>query len=643
MKQNIKRKTVQKKAQNRETKNWFYYVFFGVLFSLLPLVYYRSSLDPAIHPRLLFISVLLIPALLYLFWIKRKSDLNTSVLYQPVFWFLSAYALITAVSMAFAINPGESYYDINKSFSVVILAGISSILFLNTRDWQKWFPLFFILPAIILLVVGAMDYYKYVLFATTPRTPENLEWIYEVRGNMAHKNQYSISLMLLLPLLGFGIYKNAGLLKWLSAFVSVLILIFIIVLQTRSVWVGIAVSVFTASILIIIFAPRFNIGKGLRMSVGIGLLALIISIGSVVYFSKTVEKNSIIFKLKNITNPKDGNNIHRVKIWDLTTKMIRDYPIQGVGAGNWKIVSHYYFPGYNFTKDQLNWLRPHNDFLWVFSEKGIFGFLAFIGIFITVFIYFIKIVHSHLAIGKKVLALLLVTGMTGYLAVSFFTFPLERMNHQIYLAVILAAITALYHEAYGNKAKVANVRLLSGFAILLMTFSVVYALSDLKMETMVKKARNLHKTAKWEELNKLAAQIPVTFKTTDTEAMPIAWYSGLSYASLGKIPEANQAYLEAFRQNPSRTSVLNNLGRTYFQLEDYENAKIYFEKALLILPDYFESLVNLSSTYIQLHDYQNALNCLNKIPPGKLNEPLKKNLKFVQRKLREQGTQTDAK
>jgi tetratricopeptide (TPR) repeat protein len=76
------------------------------------------------------------------------------------------------------------------------------------------------------------------------------------------------------------------------------------------------------------------------------------------------------------------------------------------------------------------------------------------------------------------------------------------------------------------------------------------------------------------------------------------------------------------------------LGRTYFQLQDYENAKVCFLEALAILPEYFESLVNISSTYIQLKDYEKAYEYLSKIKRKDMNEPLRNNLKFVQSKLK---------
>ncbi len=631
-------KGVQKKSTvSKNAVPWFFYIFFGLLFGLLPYVYSRNGLDPAIHPRLLFLGVLLIPSLLFLFWIRKKPFLNSSILFQSIFYFLAGYAVITTVSMVFAVNPGESLYDINKSFSILIFIGFTSILLFNTKDWQNSLPLFFIIPALVLISIGIGEYYHHVLFTTSDHNAENLPLIYNIRGNMAHKNQYSIALMLMLPFLFFGIVKRKGFFKFFFALLIVIILAILILLKTRSVWVGVALSTLVSVVILVFFGNHFKLKKNTRLAVGLSMLIAVMALGSVVYFSETTDTESIVYKLKNITNPGDSNNIHRIKIWELTGKMIKDRPLQGVGAGNWKIESRYYFAGYNFSKVQLNWLRPHNDYLWVFSEKGVFGIILFLGIFVTAFLYFRKIIISDIEIEKKILALLLISGIISYLTVSFFTFPLERMNHQIYIAVMLAALTALYHQKFGNVQKTATVKIMAVFSIIILGFSIFYAITVLDMEKKVKQARIFHQTGRWEELNKLSKEIPKTFKTLDAEAMPLHWYAGLSYANLNKIEEANQAYLKAYYENPTKESVLNNLGRTYFQMGDYENAKVYFEKALVILPDYFEALVNISSTYIQLNDYEKAYNTLNKIPQKQLNDPLKKNLRFVKRKLTEQG------
>jgi tetratricopeptide (TPR) repeat protein len=308
--------------------------------------------------------------------------------------------------------------------------------------------------------------------------------------------------------------------------------------------------------------------------------------------------------------------------------------LQGVGAGNWKINAPYYYSGYHFTQKQLNWLRPHNDYLWVFAEKGILGILSFLGIFIFAIYYLIHVFFASPDKDKKVLALFILAGLIAYLSVSFFSFPLERPHHQVYLALWLSLAVVMFHE---QKRKSKNIKFLKPLLIvasLLLVYFIIYASSVLVMETRVKQARILERQGRWEQMLALAKTIPSTFRTIDAEAMPVAWYQGVAYANLNQVELANQAYQKAYKAHPTRISLLNNLGRTYFQLQDYENAKVCFLEALAILPEYFESLVNISSTYIQLKDYEKAYEYLSKIKRKDMNEPLRNNLKFVQSKLK---------
>jgi len=128
-------------------------------------------------------------------------------------------------------------------------------------------------------------------------------------------------------------------------------------------------------------------------------------------------------------------------------------------------------------------------------------------------------------------------------------------------------------------------------------------------------------------------KIPTTFRDIDPEVMPVKWYQALALGSLERIEEARDTYLEAVKANPTRVNVLNNLGRTYFQLGDYENAKKTFEATLDILPDYFEALVNMASTCYQLKEYEKSLEYWEKIPKKKRNEPILNNIQMVKQKL----------
>lgn len=630
-------KKVVKKPPKKSTENWGFFLFFGVLFIGLPFVYYRHGLDPAIHPRLLFVNIMLILSLFAFLFIRSKQQIDYSVLRNPLLYFLGAYFLLTALSVLFAINPREGNYDANKTFSVFMLVVVMSLLLTHTPDWQKKLPLFILIPALFIIGVGVGEYYDYVLFATTERDPANLPWIYQVRGNMAHKNQFSIALMITLPFLGYGAYRYKNLIRVGFIVLILLILLAIFLLQTRSVWVALFMVLVIASVYVLIKGEKFNIPTRPRQIAGIGMLVFIIGFGSFVYMSKPANKDSVIYKIKNITNVNEGNNIHRYKTWNLSIDLMKDHLLTGVGAGNWKINSRYYFEQSGFNKGELNWLRPHNDYLWVVSEKGIFGFLAFLGIFVWTIIMGIKILFRSNSRDEIIFTLLMLMGLIAYMIASLFTFPLERINHQVYLALVLASVNAVYYQNF--KTKHLNIKPIipALFAIIILSYGAVYAISVLQMETKVKEARYYHRSNQWEKLLDISKTIPSTFKTLDAEAMPVAWYSGLSNSKLGNIKEANEAYYNAYKAHPTHIQVINNLGRTYFQLKEYEKARDAFLITLKILPDYYEALVNITSTYVQLGDYETAFEYYKQIKGGQKDENLLRMGKNIRRELRKQG------
>ena len=65
-------------------------------------------------------------------------------------------------------------------------------------------------------------------------------------------------------------------------------------------------------------------------------------------------------------------------------KIIRDYPILGTGGGGWAALYQGYQEQAYFSKE------VHNHYLQVWIEAGIFGFLAFLGIWISFAVIFIR-------------------------------------------------------------------------------------------------------------------------------------------------------------------------------------------------------------------------------------------------------------
>ena len=58
-------------------------------------------------------------------------------------------------------------------------------------------------------------------------------------------------------------------------------------------------------------------------------------------------------------------------------KLIAENPLFGVGPGNWRI-KIWEYDLYKGTLGKMFAQRPHNDFLWVFSEGGIVAGISYI-------------------------------------------------------------------------------------------------------------------------------------------------------------------------------------------------------------------------------------------------------------------------
>jgi len=81
---------------------------------------------------------------------------------------------------------------------------------------------------------------------------------------------------------------------------------------------------------------------------------------------------------------RDRNIDRRFELFNDAIKVIKDRPLLGTGGGGWAAV-------YRSYQEHLYHSREiHNHFLQVWVEAGIFGFLAFIGIWISIIIAFIR-------------------------------------------------------------------------------------------------------------------------------------------------------------------------------------------------------------------------------------------------------------
>ncbi len=633
----IRKKNKQDK-KDFTTKTILFDLFAIIVFIIIPLIFVSDTLDGVQPVRMLTISLFLVGFGVLLFLGGRLKPLPASIWNNPLVWLLLAYLLTTAGSMAFAMNVKETFFDIARTITFFVFTLFLIALLFGTEDWESRIVKFIIPAAYFSVMVGIYQLFKYVIGAEADFLPDGRPVIYQVRGLMAHKNQFSINLMLMLPMLVYGVnFLENKLWRRLSLLAILAVSIMIIILQTRSVWTALMITSFILIIFSSIFSNKIGMSAKKRNVILISVFATIALLLSIVVFVPARNEFSHLAQLKSIANPDAGNNEYRLKIWKVTADMIADNPLTGVGAGNWKLHAADYYAGHNLNEKQLNWIRPHNDFLWVFAEKGIAGILVYSAIFLLTLYYLLIAFFRTNERKTRLLAILIAGGLICYHIASLFSFPLERINQQIYLHFFTAAAIVLYLKTKQNTAD--NKRLNSKISVILivaMLFPIVYSSAILRSDSWLAKARfSLEKEA-WKNLLFEVNNADTWTRNLDPEANPLDWYKGLALSGLNDHANALEAYNNALKAHPNKIIVLHNIGIIYSKLSDNENARFYLNKALEIVPSYKPSLLALATLYVEDENYPKTLEMLERIRTEQKDETVVHNLRFVRKAILDQ-------
>jgi type IV pilus assembly protein PilF len=88
---------------------------------------------------------------------------------------------------------------------------------------------------------------------------------------------------------------------------------------------------------------------------------------------------------------------------------------------------------------------------------------------------------------------------------------------------------------------------------------------------------------------------------------------GTAHLNQGNYPLALRELLEAHKLDPSNPIVCNNLALAYFVRSKLEESEKYFKKAIELDPKYTEARNNLGRTYIELNRFNEAIATLNEV------------------------------
>lgn len=613
-KSKIQAKPVEKTVSPVDLVSLPFYVFLGFIIMYVPLFKDKEVLDLTLFPRLAAVAVFLTIFIPYLF-LQKKELIHEAghAIFSPIMGILIAYLGSIMLSQILSAVPAEGFFDLVKNIAFTFVFFSALVLFTNKPEWTEKLPILVTFTAIIVLYIGYKQYWENVM-PGKPTTPDGRPSIYAVDGLESHKNEYSNALMLMLPFLFYAVYSFRSFWRWLSLGTLISLLTLVVLIKTRSVYLGIMISFFIFSLAGVLFGERLGLAKKYRQILLAALLMGATGLAIILMLPKDPDEFSFIGRIQSIFSTESGNNVPRLKIYEGTLKMIRDHFLIGVGPGGWNL-NYYDYMGYVFTYiSATNWGRPHNDFLWVAAEKGIIGITLYLAYFITLFWMCWRIIVKSPHIKNRVMAMLLFGGLAAYIAIACFSFPIERINHQMYLALYGAGIASMYYRmqdtAIKRKLPVGIVAIL----IPVLIFCSYYGFETCKMEKHVRLATAAMMQQNYPEVIKQIELARTPFRLIDNNSAPLDEFTSEAYYKMGKKKEANEALDKALAIFPQKTILRNRKGQYLVEEQKYAEALVYFEKALLMVHTSKEIRINISVCHFYLKNYDKALEALKGIP-----------------------------
>lgn len=616
----MKKKSTAK--QKNILSNPIFY-FFSIAILLICNITYESLLSKSLEIRVFSLAIFLI--LLFALPLLRKTSFlkqaDFSILKKPFIIIYVLWVILQGLGIFIAQNTGESLHEFLKAGSFLVFFIFLLLYIVPQKDSRTIFLKIMVLFTVLISFVGIVQSIK--VFSEHGFSFVN---VIHIKGFFSNKNMFSQILFFGFAFSVFNIYFLKKMWRRLAFFAALGSLLMIVLLMTRGVWLAIFVVVIISSIIYAIYIRKqmqasFLSLKRLMLFVGVGLVFILIFGAISLQFEygqdvKTRIENS--FKLS------DTSTLSRFKLWGKTTRLIEENPVFGVGSGNWKIE----ILKYDVVRYYNGWIVPrrvHNDYLTVLSETGIFGFIVYLSLFGFILFYLLSTIRKAEKDDDKVFALVLFSATIGYLCLSFFSFPKERVETHIFLNVIFAFSTYMYYQTRTRKTAKPNKIAFPMLIIIALSFSSVTALSSWKRmqaeiainEMYVKLNQNVSKSA----IYPLVKDIRSPFVSVSPRNTPFLELKAKFMYNLGESTDAvMKVYQDALKDSPYHVRSILEIADIYASNGNFDEAIKYGKMAYQYAPSNEFVGLQLALFYEQNENFDSALNYLEKVKPMTLKD-----------------------
>jgi len=318
--------------------------------------------------------------------------------YHPFYFIILAYVLSHLISSMLSQNFSKSLFAVfSNDWTLLTVPFLISLPI--TSEWRKKAFVGLLFSAAIVGVIGVIqsvtgvDFIKgYAL--TSQSNYYRAIGTYSSFLTFAGNELFAFSIGLAF----ISYYKSVKGWKFIIAILTLLILFGIIFSFSRNSWIA---SLFVIVLSAIILYPKKI------LHVVTALFGIAVSV--ILFFPNLLERFISIFDL--------SQNEGRLTLWATSVKIIKDFPLFGIGSGN--------FPEFFFEYKVFGYTdafsHAHNDFINITVLNGFFGLITWSLMWAALFYFIIKAIknYSFIELDKQILYSAVI-GISGILVAAMF-------------------------------------------------------------------------------------------------------------------------------------------------------------------------------------------------------------------------------
>ncbi|HMO39717.1 MAG TPA: O-antigen ligase family protein [Saprospiraceae bacterium] len=578
--------------------------------------------DPYLAPRFVFVATFVGVAIYWLV-VRQKQSLDiASPLTRGFLGIGIAFIAWNIICTGQSVNITESIFFIARNF-LFFLSFLLMLILLSRHPNPLTITKALTLALIALSYIGVFQFYDFA-FTFIPGNPRPT-------GISGNRNLYASFLTLLLPFAFYTLLFAKPIWKGIAAIAISVGIFSVIIGQTRSAWLAFILGAIFFQIGFWIFQkklPRRMVSNWRWGSLSLAAI-IFLAVTIVIQTDKDGKTQALLqsrlqslFSLNDLDPANEaGRNINeRLIVWKGTVTMIQDAPLMGFGPGNWRLV----FPHYggmsalkDGTPEQIDKVRvqPHNVYLHITSETGIPGLLLMLSLGILLLIAALSNMRRAAQPAPIILNLLMVCSLFIMAVDMVFSFPNERIEHGLCMALIAALVFSGQASSGAQPAKTFYLSSTVYFSAIFpaLLFCITLGSAKWKFDYYQMEVLQALTTGNHSKVLEAANKGKSKLVTLDPISDPMEFHAARSYAALGQYDKALEEITIAERFHPNSHRICNTKAVIYLSENRFREAIAPLEKAVRLSPDYQPALINLAYSYYRTDQYEASLQMLNRI------------------------------